>query len=86
MEGFFDTYLGDKDAIKKEDGVIETTLESLREQEKRIGKQITAMERRIEETMLRREKEFQRLDKAMSDMTSISNRLQQSLLELSKSL
>jgi flagellar hook-associated protein 2 len=36
--------------------------------------------------MLRREKEFQRLDKAMSDMTSISNRLQQSLLELSKSL
>ncbi|EKK5416454.1 flagellar filament capping protein FliD [Enterobacter ludwigii] len=86
MEGIFDTYLGDKDAIKKEDGVIETTLESLREQEKRIGKQITAMERRIEETMLRREKEFQRLDKAMSDMTSISNRLQQSLLELSKSL
>lgn len=66
--------------------MIETTLESLREQEKRIGKQITAMERRIEETMLRREKEFQRLDKAMSDMTSISNRLQQSLLELSKSL
>lgn len=86
MEGIFDTYLGDKDAIKKEDGVIETTLESLREQEKRIGKQITAMERRIEETMLRREKEYQRLDKAMSDMASISNRLQQSLLELSKNL
>ncbi|WP_336210042.1 flagellar filament capping protein FliD [Enterobacter sp. P82] len=86
MEGIFDTYLGDKDAIKKEDGVIETTLESLREQEKRVGKQITAMERRIEETMLRREKEYQRLDKAMSDMTSMSNRLQQSLLELSRSL
>lgn len=82
METIFDTYLGDKDAIKKEDGVIETALKSLREQESRVGKQITAMERRIEETMLRREKEYQRLDKAMSDMTSMSNRLQQSLAGL----
>ena len=82
MEAIFDTYLGDKDAIKKEDGVIETALKSLREQESRVAKQITAMEQRIEETMLRREKEFQRLDKAMSDMTSMSNRLQQSLAGL----
>lgn len=82
MEAIFDTYLGDKDAIKKEDGVIETTLKSLREQESRVAKQITTMEQRIEETMLRKEKEFQRLDKAMSDMTSMSNRLQQSLAGL----
>lgn len=82
MEGIFNTYLGDKSAIVKKDGVIETALESLREQEKRIGKQITAVERRIEETMLRREKEYQRLDKAMSDMNNMSTRLQQSLAGL----
>ncbi|KLP57612.1 flagellar hook protein FliD [Enterobacter genomosp. O] len=82
LEGIFNTYLGDKSAIAKKDGVIETALESLREQEKRIGKQITAVERRIEETMLRREKEYQRLDKAMSDMNNMSTRLQQSLAGL----
>ncbi|MGK4351524.1 flagellar filament capping protein FliD [Enterobacter sichuanensis] len=82
MEGIFNTYLGDKDAVAKKDGVIETTLESLREQEKRVGKQITAVQKRIDEAMLRKEKEFQRLDKAMSDMTSMSNRLQQSLAGL----
>lgn len=82
MEGIFNTYLGDKQSIEKKDGVIETALESLREQEKRIGKQITAVEKRIEETMLRREKEYQRLDKAMSDMNSMSTRLQQSLAGL----
>lgn len=82
MEGIFNTYLGDKDSISKKEGVIETALDSLREQEKRIGKQITAVERRIEETMLRREKEYQRLDKAMSDMNNMSTRLQQSLAGL----
>ena len=82
MEGIFNTYLGDKESIKKKEGVIETALESLREQEKRIGKQITAVEARIEETMLRREKEYQRLDKAMSDMNNMSTRLQQSLAGL----
>ncbi|WP_368528574.1 flagellar filament capping protein FliD [Enterobacter cloacae] len=86
MEGIFNTYLGDKDAIQKKDGVIETTLESLREQEKRVGKQITAVQKRIDEAMLRSEKEYQRLDKAMSDMNNMSTRLQQSLLELSKSM
>lgn len=82
MEGIFNTYLGDKESIKKKEGVIETALDSLREQEKRIGKQITAVEARIEETMLRREKEYQRLDKAMSDMNNMSTRLQQSLAGL----
>lgn len=82
MEGIFNTYLGDKDAIQKKDGVIETTLESLREQEKRIGKQITAVQKRIDEAMLRSEKEYQRLDKAMSDMNSMSTRLQQTLAGL----
>lgn len=82
MEGIFDTYLGDKDAITKKEGVIETTLESLREQEKRIGKQITAVQKRIDEAMLRREKEYQRLDKAMSDMKSIENSLVSSLASL----
>jgi flagellar hook-associated protein 2 len=86
MEGIFNTYLGDKDSIDNKEGTIENTLESLRDQEKRVAKQITAMEKRIEEAMLRREKEYQRVDKAMSDMSSISNRLQQSLLELSKSM
>lgn len=82
MDGIFNTYLGDKESIDNKDGVIEDALETLREQEKRIGKQITAVERRIEETMLRREKEYQRLDKAMSDMNSMSTRLQQSLAGL----
>ncbi|EPO4111114.1 flagellar filament capping protein FliD [Enterobacter cloacae] len=86
MEGIFNTYLGDKESTDKKEGVIETAQESLREQEKRIAKQITAVERRIEETMLRREKEYQRLDKAMNDMNNMSTRLQQSLLELSKSM
>jgi len=62
--------------------VIETALETLREQEKRIGKQITAVEARIEETMLRREKEYQRLDKAMSDMNNMQSQLQSSLAGL----
>lgn len=62
--------------------MIDTALESLREQEKRIGKQITAVQKRIDEAMLRREKEYQRLDKAMSDMNSMSTRLQQSLAGL----
>lgn len=82
MEGIFNTYLGDKDSVAKKDGVIETTLESLREQEKRVGKQITAVQKRIDEAMLRKEKEYQRLDKAMSDMNSMSTRLQQSLAGL----
>lgn len=82
MEGIFDTYLGDKDAITKKEGVIETALESLREQDKRIGKQITAMERRIEEAMARKEKEFQRLDKVISDMNNMSSQLQGSLAGL----
>ena len=82
MEGIFDTYLGDKDAITKKEGVIETALESLREQDKRIGKQITAMERRIEEEMARKEKEYQRLDKVISDMNNMSSQLQGSLAGL----
>ncbi|MEH5617328.1 flagellar filament capping protein FliD [Enterobacter cloacae] len=82
MEGIFNTYLGDKDAVAKKDGVIETTLESLREQEKRVGKQITAVQKRIDEALLRSEKEYQRLDKAMSEMNSMSTRLQQSLAGL----
>ena len=82
MEGIFNTYLGDKDAVAKKDGVIETALESLREQEKRVGKQITAVQKRIDEAMLRREKEYMRLDKAMSEMNSMSTRLQQSLAGL----
>ncbi|MCK7163191.1 flagellar filament capping protein FliD [Enterobacter cloacae] len=86
MEGIFNTYLGDKESTDKKEGVIETAQESLREQEKRIAKQITAVERRIEETMLHREKEYQRLDKAMNDMNNMSTRLQQSLLELSKNI
>lgn len=82
LEGVFKTYLGDKEAIEKKEGVIETALESLREQEKRVSKQITAVQKRIDEAMLRREKEYQRLDKAMSDMSSMSTRLQQSLAGL----
>ena len=62
--------------------MIETALESLREQDKRIGKQITAMERRIEEAMARKEKEFQRLDKVISDMNNMSSQLQGSLAGL----
>lgn len=86
MEGIFDTYLGDKDSVKKTEGVIETSLESLREQEKRIKKQITAVEKRIEETMLRREKEYQRIDKYLSDMKQIETQLTSSLSQLAMNM
>ncbi|MDU2376587.1 MAG: flagellar filament capping protein FliD [Enterobacter cloacae] len=82
MDGIFNTYLGDKDSIEKKEGAIETTLESLRQQEKRVSKQITAVQKRIDEAMLRREKEYQRLDKTISDMNSMSSRLQSSLAGL----
>ena len=82
MEGIFNTYLGDKDAIVKKDGVIETAIESLRDQEKSVGKQIAAMQKRIDEALLRSEKEYQRLDKAMNEMQTMSSRLQQSLAGL----
>lgn len=86
MEGIFDTYLGDKDSIKKTEGVIETSLESLREQEKRVKKQITVVERRIEETMQRSEKEYQRIDKILADMQNISKQLTSSLGQLAMSM
>lgn len=37
MEGIFNTYLGDKDSIDKKEGVIESALESLREQENALA-------------------------------------------------
>lgn len=82
LENVFKTYLGDSDSIPRDEGAISVNLKSLREQDTRVGKQITAVEKRIEETMLRREKEYMRLDKVMSDMSSTSNRLQQSLAGL----
>lgn len=82
LEGVFDTYLGDKDSVDNKEGSIASSLKTLREQDSRVAKQITAMEKRIEETMLRREKEYQRLDKAMSDMNSMSSQLTSALAGL----
>jgi flagellar hook-associated protein 2 len=82
LEGVFNTYLGDNDSIEKKEGAIETALKSLREQDSRVAKQITAVQKRIDETMLRREKEYQRLDKAMSDMNNMSAQLTSALAGL----
>lgn len=82
MEGIFDTYLGDKEALPKKEGAIETALASLREKDSRNAKQISAVERRIEETLKRREKEYQRLDAAMNQMNTMSQQLQSALAGL----
>ncbi|MGK8544550.1 flagellar filament capping protein FliD [Enterobacter cloacae] len=82
LEDVFKTYLGDSDSIPRDEGAINVNLKSLREQDTRVGKQIAAVEKRIEEAMLRREKEYMRLDKAMSDMNSMNSRLQSSLAGL----
>ncbi len=80
MEDVFKNYLGDSDAVPRTKGAIKTALEGLKEQETRVAKQITTMERRIEESLKRQEKEFLRLDKALTDMNTMSKQLQSALL------
>jgi flagellar hook-associated protein 2 len=80
MEDVFKTYLGDSDSVPKTEGAITTAIKGLKEQETRVAKQITRMELRIEDSLKRSEKEFLRLDKAMSEMNNMSQQLQSALL------
>ncbi|MGU3524243.1 flagellar filament capping protein FliD [Enterobacteriaceae bacterium C23F] len=80
MEGLFNTYLGDSDSVAKNEGAITTTINGLKDQEKRVAKQITTVEKRIEDSLKRSEKEFLRLDQAMSEMNNMSQQLQSALL------
>lgn len=80
MKDIFETYLGDSDSIPKKEGAITTAINGLKEQETRVAKQITRMEERIEQSLKRSEKEFQRLDLAMTEMNNMSQQLQSALL------
>lgn len=80
MEDVFKSYLGDSETIPKTEGAIATAITGLKEQEKRVAKQITRMEQRIEDSLKRSEKEFLRLDQAMTEMNSMSQQLQAALL------
>jgi flagellar hook-associated protein 2 len=82
MEDVFKIYLGDSDSTPKTEGAITTAVKGLKEQESRIAKQITRVEMRIEDSLKRSEKEFLRLDKAMTEMNSLSQSLQAALLGL----
>ena len=76
----FKPYLGDKDAMPKTEGAIKVALDGLKEQDKRIAKQIQNVEKRIEDTLARKEKEFLRLDAAVQKMNSAGTQLQSALL------
>ncbi|UVC29956.1 flagellar filament capping protein FliD [Pantoea sp. SOD02] len=80
MEEVFKSYLGDSDKTPKTEGAIATAIKGLKEQESRVAKQITRMEQRIEDSLKRSEKEFLRLDQAMTEMNSMSQQLQAALL------
>lgn len=80
MEEVFKSYLGDSEKTPKTEGAIATAIKGLKDQEARVAKQITRMELRIEESLKRSEKEFLRLDKAMTEMNSMSQQLQAALL------
>ncbi|WP_343553685.1 flagellar filament capping protein FliD [Pantoea sp.] len=80
LEDVFKSYLGDSEKTPKTEGAIATAIKGLKEQETRVAKQITRMEQRIEDSLKRSEKEFLRLDKAMTEMNSMSQQLQAALL------
>ncbi len=82
MGEVFKLYLGDNDSIPKTEGTIAATVKGLKEQEARVAKQISLMEQRIEESLTRQQKEFMRLDKAMTNMQAMSNQLQGALAGL----
>ncbi|MFK3660828.1 flagellar filament capping protein FliD [Scandinavium sp. NPDC088450] len=80
MDGVFKTYLGDSESVSNKEGAIDSAIKGLKAQEKRVAAQIANVERRIEESLKRSEKEFLRLDKAMSEMNNMSQQLQSALL------
>ncbi|MDI9279070.1 flagellar filament capping protein FliD [Pantoea sp. EABMAA-21] len=82
MGEVFKSYLGDNESIPKTEGTIASTVKGLKDQEARVAKQIERMEQRIEESLKRQQKEFMRLDKAMTDMQAMSNQLQGALAGL----
>lgn len=80
MEEVFTTYLGDNDSIPKVEGAISTALKGVKEQNTRVEKQIARMQERIQDSLDRSRKEFQRLDQALTQMNSTSQQLQSALL------
>ena len=82
MDDLFKTYLGDSESFPKKEGAITTAINGLKQQETRVSKQISLIEKRIEESLKRSEKEFLRLDKAMTEMNSMSQQLQSALVGL----
>lgn len=79
-EKIFKPYMGDSDAIPRKDGAIKLAQDGLREQDTRVSKQIEQIQKRIDETLKRKEQEFLRLDLAIQKMTSAGNQLQASLV------
>jgi len=79
-EKIFKPYLGDSDSIPRKEGAIKLAQDGLRDQDKRVSSQIEQIQKRIDETLLRKEKEFLRLDLAVQKMTSAGNQLQASLV------
>lgn len=79
MDTLFKDYLGDKEGTVKTDGVIADSIKGLKEQESRVAKQIASMEKRIEQSLERSRKEFQRLDQAIGQMNNLSSSLQSAL-------
>ncbi|MGG4775070.1 flagellar filament capping protein FliD [Paenalcaligenes sp. Me52] len=65
--------------LKKKDGLLALTSDSITKNIKDIDKQMLAAETRIETTMEAYRKQFSSLDKMMSDMGGISNYLSQQL-------
>ncbi|TKV07865.1 flagellar hook protein FliD [Citrobacter sp. wls619] len=80
LEDVFKNYLGDNDSIPKTEGTISTAIKGLKEQGSRVEKQISRMQERIQDSLDRSRKEFQRLDLAMTEMNNMSQQLQSALL------
>jgi len=80
MEGVFNTYLGNSEGYPKTEGSITTAMNGIKAQDQRNEKQITRIEDLIKQSLARSQKEFIRLDKAMTEMNNMSQQLQSALL------
>jgi flagellar hook-associated protein 2 len=75
MQTLIKSYIGDSDAIPKTTGIIKNTTKGLEEQNKQVAERIAQMTKMIDATIERNRKDFERLDLAMSKMTSTQNQL-----------
>jgi len=85
MDGLFKTYLGDNEGYPKVEGAIATAKKGIEAQDKRNEKQISRIEDLIKQSLARSQKEFIRLDKAMTEMNNMSTQLQSALLGMMNS-